>query len=92
MRNLLILAPVLLGACAATPAPPASGGECRDNNLSQFVGQPRSDALARQIQAQSGAAIFRWLPEGTMVTMEFNANRVNAHLDSANRVSRVVCG
>lgn len=89
----LIFACSLLAACAATPAPPLLAiGECRDDNLAQFVGQPRSDTLEAQIRARSGAAIFRWLREGTIITMEFSANRVNAHLDSANRVVRVICG
>jgi hypothetical protein len=100
MRHLCLLPLLSLAACAtAQPdpliVPPADGGEtaatCRADALAAFTGKTRSEALGTQILAATGAAAIRWVEPGTMVTMEFRADRVTVHLDAANRVERAAC-
>ena len=95
--GMIPLAATAIAACssqAQSPVAAATGGSglCAPNNLERFVGKVRSEALGAEIRRQSGASTLRWVPEGMMVTMEFRGERVTVHLDSANRVTRVVCG
>jgi hypothetical protein len=90
-----------VSACATANAPVADdppvhgqtpGHTCQGDNLQQFVGQERTDALEAQILQVSKAAIVRWAPHGTAVTMDFRADRVTVFLDESNRVKRIACG
>lgn len=96
--GLLPLAVTTIAACstqARSPVAAPSGSEsglCAPNNLERFTGKVRSEQLGSEIRRQSGATAIRWVPEGMMVTMDFRSERVTVHLDSANRVKRVVCG
>ena len=99
MHKLIALAPVLVAACA-TVAPTqdlanqeqASGGECRSEGLQGFAGREASVEVGTEILAKTGAKVLRWLRPGQIVTMEYRTDRVNAHLDSSNRIERVNCG
>ena len=100
MRELaLIAAASLLAACATaaaqSPYPNRSSAEsfeCRNTALEQFRGQPAGAELAPVILRASGAKDLRWVPHGTVVTMEYKSNRVTVWLDAQNRVERVSCG
>jgi len=98
MRLIFALAILPLAACtiatsdATADGPPSAPATCRNEALSQFTGQPASDELAERIRKASGARILRWVPRGTVVTMEFNPERVTILLDGANRVERASCG
>lgn len=89
----------LLAACA-TIDPPASdaeqrgaaGSACRSSNYNQFAGRPASADLGGEIMRASGAGTLQWIPHGTMVTMEYRADRVRVWLNEQNRVARVNCG
>jgi hypothetical protein len=39
----------------------------------------------------SNAAFVRWVPFGTMATMEFREDRLTAFLDENNRINRISC-
>ena len=96
MRSLVILSALTLAACSTVPAdgtgatPPA--GVCKDEALSSFVGQDATEATGSELLKQSGANALRWVPKGTMITMEFRADRVTAYLDANNKIERVSCG
>lgn len=86
-----------IAACSTTagsaPPPPSAGrGMCTADQLGQFNGQPASAALGQRIKEASGASLFRWLPQGAVVTMEYNAARVNVVLDARNKVESSRCG
>jgi hypothetical protein len=97
MRTLLttlILAP--LAACQiaqsdATAMGPAPG-TCNSPALDQFTGQPASTELGARMLKASGARVIRWVPKGSMITMEFRADRVTVLLDGNNKVERASCG
>ena len=93
-----LLAALLLAltACAAPPPPepaaPALPGGC-DASKAQFaVGHPPGLAIQDQARERSGARMVRTLRPGQLVTMEYNAERLNLELDAGGTVVRVRCG
>jgi len=85
-----------LAACSnaqsqPTPAAPSSG-VCSNDALGQFNGQPASRELGHRIMLASGARTVRWVPKGSVVTMEFNAERVTVLLDASNLIETARCG
>ena len=97
MRNVLVLIPGLLCACATAPAQPLVHGEtpghtCKTDGTDQFIGQTKSDAVEKQIRDVSNAAVLRWAPPGVMLTMDFRADRVTVWLDPAGKITKVRCG
>ena len=99
MRAALLLCLSLAACATAQPdpliVPPADGGEsagtCRRDALASFTGQPRSAELGTRILAATGATTIRWVEPGTMVTMDFRADRVTVYLDAVGRVERAAC-
>lgn len=90
-----VLSTLPLAACMVntTPAPGAGPAHvCRGDSLASFTGQPATADLGARILAASGARTIRWVPNGSVVTMEFSAERVRVMLDGANRVERASCG
>jgi hypothetical protein len=94
-------AALMLAACSTAQAPlPADspplhgttpGHKCDPANIQQFVGQQRSADLERRMLQVSGAALVRWAPFGTAVTMEYRFDRLTVFLDANNRVERISC-
>ena len=85
-----------IAACStsARPLPPANpeGAMCTADGLAKYKGQARSGELGRRIKAESGASTLRWLPRGTITTMEYREDRVNVRLDENGRIEAVTCG
>lgn len=95
-----VLAALAAGACAtAAPPPPQDvpvhgqvpGYVCKDPGDS-FVGQPATAELGARMLAESGARTLRWVPHGSVITMEFSESRLTVYLDPGNRVERLSCG
>ena len=90
------LALLPLAACQVAQsdatAPGPTPGTCRPAALDQFTGQPASEELGIRILAASGARTIRWVPKGSVVTMEFSAERVTVLLYGDNKVERASCG
>jgi hypothetical protein len=87
------VASLSLAACAAQSAPPSLQGDgtCDPANIQQFVGQQRSTQLEQEMRRVSHAATVRWVPQGTMITMEFSPQRLTVFLDANHRVERISC-
>ena len=92
MRSLLILIPLALAGCAATPNPGHAGGTCNAAPGQAFVGQQVSAETGRRILAATGARVLRWAAPDMMMTMEFSPERVTVHYGTDNRIGQVVCG
>lgn len=96
MRFAFIALPIALLACASngTGQVPVrgGGGSCNATGLDRFNGMIASQDIAAEMIKLSGASAFRWLPKGSVVTMEYRADRLNAHLDEENRIVRANCG
>ena len=92
--------PIVLGlamtvaGCVTSPAvPPASGaGPCNAAAAQHLVGETATQNLASAAMQVTGAREFRWIPEGSAVTMDYRADRTNFELDDEGRVVRVYCG
>jgi len=90
------LALLPLSACTIAQsdatAPGIAPGICHNEALGQFSGQPASQELGARMLAASRARTIRWVPKGSVITMEFSDQRVTVLLDGANRVERASCG
>jgi hypothetical protein len=87
----------LLSACAQTPATPAGvpatvSGRCNAAPVQFAVGRQADAGLQEDTRAKAGARTVRVLGPHQVVTMEFNAERLNLVVDAINRVIRVNCG
>ena len=93
---LAALSAIPLAACMVTPSgQPGTGepvGSCSHEGMDQFNGQPASQDLGGQMLRQSGARSIRWVPKGSVSTMEFSADRLTVLLDGSNRVESARCG
>jgi hypothetical protein len=88
---------LLMSACG-TPAPgpapdPAPvAGRCNAAPAQFAVGRNADTALENETRTRAGAKTVRVLKPNQIVTMEFNAERLNLSVDDAGRVTRVNCG
>jgi hypothetical protein len=95
MLKVLILPALTLAACSTVPAESkgaVTGGVCKDDGLSSFVGRDATTEAGAELLRQSGSTALRWVPKGSMVTMDFRADRVTVYLDDSNKIERVSCG
>lgn len=80
----------LVAACATVPD--QSLGVCNADALNDLVGRQASAELGADAMRRSRATRLRWIQPGDVVTMDYSESRLNIHLDSRNRVERIVCG
>jgi hypothetical protein len=97
MKALIGTMMMISAGCTATPAaeagiPVHGGGGCNAAPAQKLVGRARSQAAGAEARRLSGAAILRWIPEGTVVTMEYREDRINLHLNARKRIVRINCG
>ena len=101
----MLFAPALLAACAsATPqdsrGPPqpvpihgvTPGHKCQAEGTDRFIGQVGSEKAGSDIKRVSKAAVLRWAPPGTMLTMDFREDRVTVYLDDNRKITKITCG
>ena len=91
-----VLSALPLAACMTTPSgQPGTGdpaGSCRNQGLDQFIGQPASEELGARMLRESGARSLRWVAYGSVITMEYSADRLTVQLDASNRIETARCG
>ena len=96
MRSCLVIIPLALAGCAATPPPgapvPGPGGTCNADPGQAFVGQTASAETGQAILAATGARILRWAAPDMMMTMEFSPDRVTVYYGTDMRIGKVICG
>lgn len=76
---------------ASEPAPVDAAG-CDAVQAQWLVGKVPTEAEVEQARSDSGAEVVRVLEPGQVVTMEFNASRLNIDVDEAGAVVSVRCG
>jgi hypothetical protein len=90
-----------LAACASPPVPaeqppqpPTSTaqGVCDPSAVQAAVGKPATPDTIERVRVDSHSRIVRVLHPGQMVTMEFNAERVDIHVDGNNVILEITCG
>ncbi len=91
----------VLAACGTAPVDPKapgpsttlpSGGDCRMAGAQFAVGRTVDNALLTEAAQRASAKTARVLRPNQVITMEFNAQRLNLEVDKANRVVAVRCG
>ena len=65
---------------------------CNAAQVQNMVGQIATQAGAAAALRTSNARTMRWISPGVAVTMDYRSDRLNIHLDSQNRITRIVCG
>jgi hypothetical protein len=89
---------LLISACSNTPIagqpsdPAPVAGRCNAAPAQFAVGRNADAALENEARTRAGAKTVRVLKPNQIVTMEFNAERLNLSVDDAGRVTRVACG
>lgn len=100
IATLAAIALLFMSACGST-APAGSGPasssapvatRCNAAPAQFAVGRNVDAALESDARTRAGARTSRVLKPGQVVTMEFNAERLNLSVDDAGRVTRVNCG
>ena len=95
MRKMFAIAalmPMALAACVIeTPTPPPgevpAANACGATGLQWLVGRPVSELNRVQLANQP-----RILTPGSVMTMDYRAERLNVELDNASRIIRLFCG
>ena len=95
MRKELLAATAIIGSAlgGCVPVPYAyQVMSCKVDGFPALVGRETSEATGKEILRVSGAKILRWAPPGTMVTMDYNPERVTAWTGPDNKITRLTCG
>ena len=85
-----------LSACATTAVGEPSGGDmslprCTETVLAPYVGQQASGEVGARMLAATGARALRWVPPGTMVTMDYRFDRLTVRLGADGRIAQAGC-
>ncbi|HEY1029248.1 MAG TPA: I78 family peptidase inhibitor [Pseudomonas sp.] len=99
-RFCLILTTALLAAgCSSTaeksePAakPVAPGQGCTSSAVEYLQGKVATPELLEQARQESGASTARVLTPSSVVTLEYNGQRLNLNVDDQRVITRVSCG
>jgi hypothetical protein len=97
IRIALPFAALTLIGCIPAPQeppspPPVAATPCGSHRIGDLVGKQRSDAVAEDAKARSGAGRIRWIAPGQMVTMDYSEGRLNIYTDEAGKITELRCG
>ena len=73
-------------------APPPPGTVCNAQFAQFAIGKTPGASVVEEARQRSGSYMARVLRPGQVVTMEFNAQRLNLDLDAAGVIRAVRCG
>ena len=88
MKVLLLLTFLSTLGCTTVPEPRL----CDAARADTLIGSPATASLGPQALKLTGARALRWIQPGTMVTMDYRADRLNIRLDANNRITKIDCG
>jgi hypothetical protein len=86
-----------LAGCTTAAPPPGEppvrpvAGECKAEPGQRFVGMKATGEIGQQLLAATGAAVLRWVPPRTAITMDFRADRLTVSYDDDYVITRVSC-
>jgi hypothetical protein len=100
IATLATITPLFMSACGSTAPAGAEAASASTPAITrcnaapaQFaVGRHADAALESDARTRAGARTSRVLKPDQVVTMEFNAERLNLSVDGTGRVTRVNCG
>lgn len=79
------------GASSAMPGN-AGGKTCDAGPLQSQIGQKATPSVMEDLRTRSGSASARMLRPGQVVTMEYNATRLNLIVDDKDVMTAIRCG
>jgi hypothetical protein len=97
--SLILTAALLAAGCSSTadqsepaakPADPAQG--CTSSAVEHLKGKAATAELLEQARQQAGASTARILTPNSVVTLEYNGQRLNLNVDDQRVITRVSCG
>ncbi len=97
MKRLAAALAIATTACATVPDPadPVAGDpslpRCNPAVLAPFVGQPGTSEVGARMLSATGARTIRWVPPGTMVTMDYRFDRLTVRLGEDGRITQANC-
>ncbi len=92
MRIVGIAALLCAGCATAPPVEAGGGGKCDASKAQALIGRMQSEKTDSEALRLSGARSLRWIAPGTAVTMDYRADRLNLHVNSTGKVTKVDCG
>lgn len=97
--SLIIAAALLAAGCSSTaeqsePAVKAAAPTlgCTSSAVEHLKGQIATPELLEQARQQAGASTARVLTPNSVVTLEYNGQRLNLNVDAQRVITRVSCG
>lgn len=72
--------------------PPPAGTACNAQGAQFAIGKTPGASVVEEARQRSGSYMARVLRPGQVVTMEFNAQRLNLDLNAAGVITGVRCG
>ena len=80
------------GRASLPSGPGPRGGVCNAAPAQNILGQQGTASVTERARVLSGAAMARVLREGQVVTLEFDAERLNLVVNAQGRITAVRCG
>jgi hypothetical protein len=93
----IALAAVLATTPAAGSQPIPVHGEtpghtCSTTRTDRYLGRQGTRATGAAIKRASNAAVLRWAPPHTVLTMDYRADRVTVFVSARHRITKISCG
>ena len=66
-----------------------AGPQMRSDGTEKYIGQTGTSETGAAIQQATNAAVLRWAPPNTMLTMDYREDRVTVWLDAANKITKI---
>ena len=92
MRTLLIALPALALTGCITVHPPDAVDTCRIEPAQGFIGRMATAATGLELLRATNTRELRWVPPGSMVTMDYRIGRLTVSYDQAMRITAISCG
>jgi hypothetical protein len=80
---------VAVSGCVSGVEPPSI---CDASRAAFAIGEPLTPDLMDEAQDAAGAETVRLIRPGQVVTLEYQADRLNIELDDSDRVAALTCG
>ena len=97
--SLILTAALFAAGCSSTAeksepaAKPADQNQgCTSSAVEHLHGKVATPELLEQARQQAGATTARVLTPGSVVTLEYNGQRLNLNVDDQRMITRVSCG
>ena len=68
------------------------GHKCDATGADKYIGQSGTKAIGATIKRATNAAVLRWAPPNSMLTMDYREDRVTVWTDAAGKITKIRCG